>query len=424
MKLHIKTFGCQMNAADSEEMSSAFARTGFELTDTLKEADAVVINTCTVRHHAEHRALSNIGRLKDWRNKRPGRILMVAGCAAQRLGKAIQNSFPFVDLVVGAKSIDRFPAILEEFLASRGFPPVSGTPAANPCAGTVSAYVTVMRGCSHSCSYCIVPSVRGAAICRPPEEILAEAEEKAGKGAAEIVLLGQTVNSYRHDSPGGKTINFAGLLRLVNGLQKVKRIRFMSPHPAYIDEEIIRAIAECEKAARHVHLPVQSGSDRILKLMKRGYTRAGFTGKTDALRKAVPDIALSTDFIVGFPSETPEDFRQTLSLAEEGLFSFAYCFKYSPRDNTPAAESAQPSSSGESEERLKLLLEAVRKGAGREAEAREGGIEEVLLETPARGRTSSNFWVRLEDFSGTPGETVKARICAVNENTLTGRIIK
>ncbi|MFH1619990.1 MAG: MiaB/RimO family radical SAM methylthiotransferase, partial [bacterium] len=287
-----------------------------------------------------------------------------------------------------------------------------------------SSLVTIMRGCSHSCSYCVVPGVRGPAVCRPPDEILKEASEKTLAGASEIVLLGQTVNSYRYfPQNGAAAVTFPDLLKKVCSLEKVKRLRFMSPHPVYIDESLAGTIAAEPKIARHVHLPAQSGSDRILTLMRRGYTRAGFLDRISMMREAAGDVVISTDFIVGFPSETREDLRQTLSLISEAGFSSAYCFKYSGRPGTASAAFPEKVSPGEAGERLGLLLDAVRQSAVKTALARKGTTEEVLLETSLSGRTSSNLWVKFDE-EGTPGTLVKAEITGVKQSSLTGRIIK
>ena len=414
-----------MNEADSELMAGSFIKRGFELTDTLKKADAVVVNTCTVRQRAEDKAVSQIGRLRKWKLARPDGRIFVAGCAAQRLGgKYLKNRFPFVDEVIGAKDLDSVDAAVEMFFGLSS--PASREPrAANyeppPPASPVSAFVTAMRGCSLKCAYCIVPSVRGPARCLPPEEILASAADKAAAGAREIILLGQTVNAYSYGSPSGG-LSFAGLLQKTSELPGVGRVRFMSPHPLYFDAAFFRVFRENPKLARYVHLPVQSGSDRILKAMRRGYTRAKYLEIVAEIRAAAPEAAVSTDFIVGYPGETEKDFKETLSLVGESGVSFAYCFKYSPRDGAPDPAPGVPEA--EMEERLTRLLAEVKKNSSDILNARIGRIEEVLLETVDSGRTSANFVVRLDDATGLkPGGLVRAEITGVKKNALKGRFI-
>lgn len=413
-KLYIRTFGCQMNEADSDEMALAFHQAGFAPCDTLSQADAVLVNTCSVREHAEHRAVSYIGRLRLWKERKPGRTVVVAGCAAQRLGRKLKIQFPHVDIVAGAKSIEEFPSLL----TSRGITdapiPLEGeSGTASPC-----AFVTAMRGCSHACSYCIVPSVRGPAKSLPAEQVLASAEAKASLGAKEITLLGQTVNAYKD----GDT-TFPKLLLGVARLKGVERVRFMSPHPVYMNLEFADALASEPKLARHIHLPVQAGSDRMLSLMKRGYTRAGYLEKIRLLKTAVPDVAISTDFIVGYPTETEEDFAQTLSLVREAGFSFAYCFKYSPREGTESAalgEGLVPEEAAQ--QRLNRLLETVREESRRAASAYAGREIEILFENARSGRTSQNYWAACES-GARPGEMRKAFVTGVEEMSLKARIL-
>lgn len=372
MKLFVQSFGCQMNTADSEEMARPMLARGFVLTAELEEADAVLLNTCTVRQHAEDRALSLIGRLKAWKEERPGRFLIVAGCAAERTKDWLQKRFPYIDLVAGAKSIDQFPELLEAATRGRfdwakeneGAWPGTSVPRSGAAEGVTAtgkrsifeadAYVTIMRGCNYTCAYCIVPSVRGREVYRDPETILEEVRGHAARGARSVMLLGQTVNSYP---------DFANLLRRVGTVEGVELVRFMSPHPHYVDERMVQAMAEGPKTARHLHLPVQSGSDRILKLMRRNYTREKYLWKVALLRRAMPEIALTTDIIVGFPTETEEDFHQTLELLDDAGFDSAFCFKFSSRQGTEAAGMDGQPDEPTKEWRLARLLERVIKGS-------------------------------------------------------------
>ncbi|MBI4055014.1 MAG: tRNA (N6-isopentenyl adenosine(37)-C2)-methylthiotransferase MiaB [Elusimicrobia bacterium] len=371
-----------MNVADSEEMLRAFEARGFQSAQDIEGADAVLINTCTIRQHAEDRALSLVGSLKKWKTGRPERLLIVAGCAAERTQVWLQKRFPHVDLVTGAKSIEQFPQILEQALQARfnwhqeniglwpqAEPAPTPTPAVqNPSSvecrtdpgSPASSYVTIMRGCNYTCTYCIVPAVRGREIYRPVAGILDEIRRKAADGVREVTLLGQTVNSYRYLGT-----NFADLLRLVNDVEALESIRFTSSHPYYLTDALIEAMFECRKVCPRLHLPVQSGSDRILKKMRRNYTRRFYLERLAALRRKIPRIAITTDIIVGFPSETEEDFRQTLSLVGEADFRAAYCFKFSPRQGTEAAVFETPVPRPIQEERLSQLLDVVKSQARR-----------------------------------------------------------
>jgi tRNA-2-methylthio-N6-dimethylallyladenosine synthase len=408
-----------MNEADSEAIAGAFRRRGYALTDDLKKADAVVVNTCTVRQKAEDKAISQIGRLRVWKEKKPEGKLFVVGCAAQKLGeKNIKGRFGFVDEVVGAKSIDTIDEVIGKYFgdwipAYAGMTEGAETSHQNLFRSPQTAYTTIMRGCSLKCSYCIVPAVRGPAVCLSPEAVLADAAAKLKAGAKEIVLLGQTVNSYKY----GKT-TFSELLKKALALPGLARLRFMSPHPVYFDDAFTALLASEPKLARHMHLPVQSGSDRILKLMRRGYTRADYLALLKRLRAAAPDLAVSTDFIVGYPGETEEDFRDTLALVREGRFSLAYCFKYSPRTDRPAMASTL--SEPAIEARLEELLAAVKENSRLVLNERIGKIEEVLFETETYGRASGNFAVRVK-AGGSPGQLQEVQIDGAEKNTLNGK---
>ena len=379
-KVHIQTFGCQMNVADSAEMLLHLSARGCIAADDLEAADIALINTCTIRDHAEHRALSYLGRLAKWKAAKAGRIVIFAGCAAQRLGKAIRRRFPQADIIAGAKNIEGFGDILDK---SGLFAPAG---AQGPGAGGLSGLVNITRGCSFKCAYCIVPFVRGEAQSIAPEEIMAAVEAKLAAGAREIVLLGQTVNGYNY-----KGKNFSKLLADIAALPALARVRFMSPHPVFIDEEFIQTAIDNPKISRHMHLPAQSGSSNILQDMKRGYTRDIYLQKTKML--AAAGIAVSTDIIVGYPTETEEDFAQTLTLFDEAAFTAAYCFKFSPRAGTPAALLA-PVDDKEVEKRLDILLNKVRLCSAAAYAAQLGTKQTVLFETPTNGRTMTNFWVR------------------------------
>ena len=412
-----------MNEADSEYMARLFRCRGFSLADKISVADAVIVNTCTVRQLAEDKAVSQIGRLKYWKEAHPEGKIFVTGCAAQRIGaKKIKKRFPYVDEVIGARSIGSFENILDSVYSEdktlaegKKKETLENIGPENIYRSPLTAYVTIMRGCSHRCSYCIVPSVRGAASFIPREEIIKDAKEKLSAGAKELVLLGQTVNSYRLIG-----FTFSNLLEEMLNLPGLERLRFMSPHPLYFDSDFKRILKQNRKIARHIHLPVQSGSDRILKLMRRGYTHNQYLELLSELRSEVPDIAFTTDFIVSYPGETEEDFQETLRLVDEAGFSAAFCFKYSPR--TDKIEMAADIPEKITESRLGRLLKAVKKNSRVILRERIGKIEEVMFETPDFGRSSSNMAVRINGETR-PGSIKKVEILSAERNTLHGKVI-
>ena len=396
-----------MNEADSEEMFLHLSARGAMRTDKLEDADAVLINTCTVRDHAEHRAISFLGRLCKWKRQNPKRIIIFAGCAAERLGNQLKKRYPYLNIVSGAKEIENFPLTLDK---SGLFGPVGKAATAKP---GLFAYATIMRGCNFNCTYCIVPSVRGPIKCLPAADILADVQRKAQAGAKEIMLLGQTVNAYQDGN-----VSFADLLNRVSEVPGVERVRFTSPHPIYFTPQFLAAVKDNPKIARHVHLPVQSGSSKVLGEMKRGYTREIFLEKVHALQ--ANGFEISTDIIVGFPTETEPDFEQTLSLVDQARFMAAYCFKYSPRQGTVAAQ-MQLHSEETLEKRLDILLNKV-KGLAEAAYARQvGTVQQVLMEEPHKGKTSTNFWVQT-GLAFSPGSVVSCKIERAEGTLLFARI--
>lgn len=423
MRLHVVTFGCQMSVADGEELASPLKGRGFTAVAEPEAADAIVLNTCTVRQHAEDKALSLIGRLRAWKDERPERVLIVAGCAAERLGPWIQERFPYVDLVVGAKSIEEFPAVVEQALGAR-FDALAESRAAFPDAGTEpenragwssphSAFVTIMRGCNYSCSYCIVPAVRGRELYRPYETVMAEIRAKAAMGAKEITLLGQTVNSWNE---GG--LKFPDLLRRAGAIEGVERLRFESPHPFFVDDGMIAAMAETPAVCEQLHLPLQSGSDRLLKLMRRNYDSASFLAKAERLRAAIPRVEVATDIIVGFPSETDDDFERTLETVRALRPSWSYTFKYSPREGTESAGMPDDVPADVKEARLARLNEVCDDLTEKALAKRVTTTVEVLDETGGFGRTRDGFKV---SWNGdTAGKIVPVRIESTSKRILRG----
>lgn len=433
LKLYTKTFGCQMNVADSDEMGRHLKARGFTPTDSEDEADAVLVNTCTVRDLAEHKASSYLGTLKEWKDLNPARLIIVTGCAAERAGDVWEKRFPHVDLIVGAKDIERFPTEFDMFFEDRiqtvrpeaaGIENrMEGLNSGGLRPGNVIQYVTIMRGCNYNCTYCIVPSVRGREIYRPIEEILTEVKTRVAEGAKEIWLLGQTVNSYKPASAPHDDYDFSDLLRDVNKIEGLERIRFMSPHPYYVTPKLIQAMVDCEKVCEQLHLPVQSGSNKILKAMKRNYTREGYLTSVTALRSRLPHISITTDIIVGFPGETEADFEETLRLLDEAQFDSAYCFKYSPRPGTPATEMADDVPLSVKEERIGRLLERVEKQGQIVAQTLVGSTQEMLVEEDKgdgvfRGMTRGSWKVRVKDAGFSVGTLAKVKITGTHSREL------
>ena len=421
-RIYIETYGCQMNVSDSELMLGVLSRDGYIRTDDPGDADVMLVNTCAVRDHAEQRVLGRMGELK--RHKRPGDVLGVVGCMAQRLGPALLERVPQVDLVIGPDGYRSLPELIARAqggeraaeVAFKSWEHYEDVPPVRP--DSVSAFVTVQRGCDYRCTFCIVPMTRGPERSRKLADVVGEVRRLAESGTTEVTLLGQTVNSY-HDGES----DFADLLRGVGAVPGIRRVRFTSPYPTDFTPRVLEAMAATPAVCEHVHLPVQSGSSRVLKRMLRRYDRARFLEVVAALRQAIPGIALSTDIIVGFPGETEEEFQETLSLVAEVGFDDAYTFKYSVREGTPAIRLKDHLSDDVQGERLERLIALVRSSARRKNIGLVGSTHEVLVEGRAkRGgllqtRTRTNkvalvdgpdAWVgtyRRVRFTGTTGST-------------------
>ena len=415
MKFYIRTYGCQMNVADSNEMGRHLKSHGLVETQDPDEASVMLVTTCTVRQHAEDRAFSEIGRLKKWKARRPGRKLVVTGCAAERTKDYLQDRFPFLDLVVGAKSIEDFEQMAQQLLDRRETDeeldyavPTTGDKVAN--------FVTIMRGCNYSCTYCIVPYVRGREIYHSVEQILGETADRVREGAREITLLGQTVNSYRHGQS-----RFHDLLQAVAGVDGVERVRFISPHPYYMTDRVIETMARVPEVCESLHLPVQSGSNTMLKAMARNYTREQYVTLVGKMRAAMPQMTLSTDIIVGFPGETEDDFRQTLSMIEELQFDWGFIFKYSTREGTPAAN-LESFPQELIEERHQRCLELIDRIAIEKRSRLLGTIQDVLVEEDNFGRTRTNYKVHITGDDVASGDEVSVHITNAQRATLEGEV--
>jgi tRNA-2-methylthio-N6-dimethylallyladenosine synthase len=441
----IRTYGCQMNVHDSEKVATLLEDAGLTAAASEESADVLVINTCSIRDKAEHQLYSDLGRLRSWKAEQPGRIVGVGGCVAQQVGDKLLSRFSHLDFVFGTHNLRRVPAMLEGALEGRRAAWVAEdksqerfelpTRRSEPPVGRRrKAFVTVMEGCDMFCSFCIVPSTRGREISRSAAEIESEARALAESGILEITLLGQTVNAYgRHDVRRGNavavgTMPFAELLKRLDAIPGLDRIRYTSPHPLFFDAELIRAHRELENLCPHVHLPVQSGSDRILEAMRRRYTRARYLEIVAALRDARPDLALTSDLIVGFPGETDDDFEQTLDLVREAGLIDSFSFKYSPRPGTSAIDLADEVPAELAQERLSRLQDLQRDQTLAYHQSRVGQDALVLIDGASRhggrqlsGRDLHQRVVNLEPNPGdeiSPGTVVAARILEATPHSL------
>ena len=431
-RVYIETYGCQMNINDTELMEGLLRKRGFLRVGEPESADVILINTCAIREHAERRVIGRIGELQKHRRENGDLVLGVTGCMAQRLGDQLLGGAPAVDLVAGPDAYRALPSLIEsiqENALERGQALLALDKAENyegvaSVRGEgVSAWITVQRGCDHRCTFCIVPYVRGGEKNRDPLAILDEARAAVGQGYSEVVLLGQTVNSYRVDG-----WDFSRLLRAVGRLDGIRRVRFISPHPNDVTEALLEVIAEEPSVCRQLHLPVQSGSNRVLKRMVRRYTAESFLDKVDLARRIVPEIALSTDVIVAFPGETAVEYEETLDLMKLARFDDAYLYKYSLRDGTPATRFPEEEfvSDDVGSDRLARLI-GVHRDIQREINQREvGSWREVLIERPARskddlqGRTESN---KIVAFPGDPnkiGDYMSVRLTGTTGSTFMG----
>lgn len=470
-RFYVRTFGCQMNAHDSERIAGLLASEGMEPTEDVEDADVVVLNTCCIREHADERLYGHLGALKSLKARRPSMQIAVAGCLAQKDRAGILERAPHVDVVVGTFNVARTAALLRDAVdgpqvevweaPTDSAPTPFLWPTALPAARRRrhAAWVTIQIGCDNSCSFCIVPAVRGPEVSRPFGEILAEVESLAAQGVFEVTLLGQNVNSYGRDltlglragaapsgpagrldptygageawvREGGRRVRplFADLLRAVGGVPGIRRVRFTSPHPKDLRPETIAAMAETEAVCEQLHLPLQSGSDRILAAMRRGYRAETYLARLEAARRAVPDLAVTTDIIVGFPGETEADFEETLRVVAEAGYDSAYTFIFSPRPGTRAAalsEEAVPAPV--IAERFARLKEVVDRSALLRHRARVGRVEEVVVEGPhardaslVSGRTRQGKLVHFPLPSAVGGTTVRVRIEAAGAHHLEG----
>ncbi len=426
---HVTTFGCQMNEHDSERMKGMLESLGYREATARAEADLILFNTCSIRESADSRFVAHLGEAKRLKHERPERIVGVGGCWAQSVKEEVFERFPFVDVAFGPGQVHRLAEFLtSESLTAQGFFEFEGFTGRLPAhrERPFQGWVQISVGCNCRCSYCIVPSTRGREVSRPFDELVAEVRAMAAEGVREVTLLGQNVNSYGRDLRPTRT-SFAELLHALDAVEGIERIRYTSPHPKDMREDVIRSHANLRTVCEHIHLPLQSGSTRILKAMRRTYDRERYLDRVALIREHVPDVSLTTDIIVGFPGETEEDFEQTLSLVEQVRYDSAFTFLFSPRRGTDAAaitEGLVPHPV--KVQRMERLLEAVQRHARERAQRFVGRDLEVLVEGPSRndpsrlrGRTRHNKVVNFAGLSS-PGELTQVRIDSATSQTLAG----
>ncbi|WP_392420654.1 tRNA (N6-isopentenyl adenosine(37)-C2)-methylthiotransferase MiaB [Edwardsiella piscicida] len=438
-KLHIKTWGCQMNEYDSSKIADLLGSThGLELTDNAEDADVLLLNTCSIREKAQEKVFHQLGRWKMLKEAKPDLIIGVGGCVASQEGEHIRERASCVDIIFGPQTLHRLPEMIDSARSSHGpvvdvsFPEIEKFDRLpEPRADGATAFVSIMEGCNKYCTYCVVPYTRGAEVSRPCDDVLFEIAQLAAQGVREVNLLGQNVNAYRGATFDGGICSFAELLRLVAAIDGIDRIRFTTSHPIEFSDDIIAVYEDTPELVSFLHLPVQSGSDRVLNLMKRTHTALEYKAIIRKLRRARPDIQISSDFIVGFPGETQQDFEQTMQLIAEVDFDMSYSFIFSARPGTPAADMMDDVAEEEKKQRLYILQERINQQAMRYSRRMLGTVQRILVEGTSRknvmelsGRTENN---RVVNFAGQPemiGRFVDVEITEVLPNSLRGVVVR
>ncbi|WP_178863573.1 tRNA (N6-isopentenyl adenosine(37)-C2)-methylthiotransferase MiaB [Thiomicrorhabdus cannonii] len=444
--LHIITYGCQMNEYDSDKMASLLEKThGLKLVKEPEEADVLLMNTCSVREKAQEKVFSELGRWSKWKQEKPNRIIGVGGCVASQEGEVIRERAPSVDVIFGPQTLHRLPAMIDQALRMRGDDSIKKKQAVidisfpeiekfdnlpEPEVNGVSAMVSIMEGCSKYCTFCVVPYTRGEEVSRPFEDVMHEIRVLAEQGVREVNLLGQNVNAYRGVMPDGEIADLAVLLHAVRTIPGIDRIRYTTSHPNEMSQSLIDCYAEIPELVSHLHLPIQSGSDRVLALMKRGHMAMEYKSTIRKIRALRPNLSLSGDFIIGFPGETCDDFKETLKLVEELNYDRSFSFIYSPRPGTPAASLPDEEPMEKKKRRLYALQEQLNKQTNAISEAMIGTVQSVLVERLSRhsfnevaGRTENN---RVVNFEGSPeliGQFVDVEITEALPNSLRGRVV-
>ena len=438
-KLHIKTWGCQMNEYDSSKMADLLLNThGLELTEEAEEADVLLLNTCSIREQAQEKVFHQLGRWKNLKKNKPNLVIGVGGCVASQEGAHIRERAPYVDIVFGPQTLHRLPEMINQIRGGKSsvvdvsFPEIEKFDRLpEPRAEGPTAFVSIMEGCNKYCSFCVVPYTRGEEVSRPVDDILFEIAQLAEQGVREVNLLGQNVNAYRGPTFDGEICSFAELLRLVAAIDGIDRLRFTTSHPIEFTDDIIDVYRDTPELVSFLHLPVQSGSDRILTMMKRNHTALEYKSIIRKLRKVRPDIQISSDFIVGFPGETDQDFEDTMNLIAQVNFDMSFSFIYSARPGTPAADMPDDVTEEEKKQRLYLLQERINQQAAQFSRRMLGTEQRVLVEGPSKkdimeltGRTETN---RIVNFKGTPdmiGKFVDIKITDVWTNSLRGDVVR
>lgn len=438
-KLHITTWGCQMNEYDSSKMADLLNSThGLELTDKPEEADVLLLNTCSIREKAQEKVFSQLGRWKNWKKDKPDLIIGVGGCVASQEGEHIRERAPFVDIVFGPQTLHRLPEMINKIrggdraIVDISFPEIEKFDRLpEPKAEGPTAFVSIMEGCNKYCSFCVVPYTRGEEVSRPVDDVLFEIAQLAEQGVREVNLLGQNVNAYRGETFDGGICTFAELLRLVAAIDGIDRVRYTTSHPIEFTDDIIGVYRDTPELVSFLHLPIQSGADRILTMMKRNHTALEYKAIIRKLREVRPNIQISSDFIVGFPGETAEDFEQTMKVIEQVNFDMSFSFIYSARPGTPAADIPDDVSEEEKKERLARLQQRINHQAMQFSRAMLGTEQRILVEGPSKkdimeltGRTETN---RVVNFVGTPdmiGKFVDVKITDVYTNSLRGEVVR
>ncbi len=433
---YIQTWGCQMNEEDSEKLSGMLKSVGYTKTESIEEAGIIIYNTCCVRENAENKVFGNLGELKHLKKKNPDLIVAVCGCMMQQEGMAdkILQKFPHVNIIFGTHNAYKFPEYLNRVrtegvqvkeIFNKESEIVEGLPIDRE--SDVKAFVTIMYGCNNFCTYCVVPYVRGRERSRKSEDIINEIKDLVSKGYKEITLLGQNVNSYGKGLE--EDIDFAKLLRKINEVDGLERVRFMTSHPKDLNKDVILAIKECDKLCEQIHLPVQSGSDRILKKMNRHYTKEYYLELIDMIKREIPDVSLTTDIIVGFPGETEEDFLDTLDLVERVGYDSAFTFIYSRRNNTPADMMLNQVPDADKHNRFDRLIKVVNEGVIKSNKVYEGKTVEVLVEGPSKndetkltGRTRNGKLVNFSGENVKAGDLVNVKIVRAQPFSLIGEV--
>ncbi|MEZ8043414.1 tRNA (N6-isopentenyl adenosine(37)-C2)-methylthiotransferase MiaB [Vibrio sp. 10N.237.312.C02] len=438
-KLLIKTWGCQMNEYDSSKMANLLnAANGYELTEVPEEADVLLLNTCSIREKAQEKVFHQLGRWKTLKDKKEGVVIGVGGCVATQEGDHIRQRAPYVDVIFGPQTLHRLPEMIKSSLSNEkpvmdiSFPEIEkfdNLP--EPKADGATAYVSIMEGCSKYCTYCVVPYTRGEEVSRPMDDVLFEVAQLAEQGVREVNLLGQNVNAFRGPTHEGDICTFAELLRLVASIDGIDRIRFTTSHPLEFGDDIIEVYKDTPELVSFLHLPVQSGSDRILTMMKRPHTAIEYKSIIRKLRKARPDIQISSDFIVGFPGESKQDFQDTMKLIKEVDFDMSFSFVFSPRPGTPAADYPCDVPAQEKKDRLYELQQTVNTQAMRFSRLMLGTEQRILVEGPSRknlmelrGRTENSRVVNFEGSADLIGQFVDVKITEVYTNSLRGELVR